>query len=79
MDPIGRQKKIKDGEYHPGFQKLVDGGGSKSKYAGERNMSSGTRKADFKTAPHSTARQIDDWTGTTKGATKHTYKSGSVK
>lgn len=76
MDPIGRQKKIKDGEYHQGWQKLLDGGGAKGSYGHTKDTSSGTREADFKTPPHSTARQIDDWTGKTKGDTKHTYRKG---
>jgi hypothetical protein len=45
MDPIGKQKKIASNEYHPRFQKIIDGGGAQEKYQGQRNMSSGTREA----------------------------------
>lgn len=65
-DPIGKQGKIKSDEYHPGFQKLVDGGGSKSKYDGDRNMSSGTRAAHD-------GKLESKWQGSVKGKTKHTY------
>ncbi len=67
MDPIGIQKKIKSNEYHPGFQKIIDGGGAKSKYQGERNMSSGTRKA-------TEGKLESKWQGVVKGKTTHTYK-----
>ncbi len=73
MDPIGKQKRIPSNQEREGSQKLIDGGGAKESYTNFRNMKSGTRKADFKTPPRSTARQIDDWKGKTSGENKHTY------
>lgn len=71
MDPIGKQKKIASSDYHVGFQKMLDGGGAKEKYDGQRNMKSGTRKGDTpKFAGYG------EFQGTTKGATTHTYKKG---
>ena len=71
MDPIGIQKKIKGNSMSVDKQKLHDdndkAGGYKSKYSGNRNMSSGTKRA-------STGKLEGDWQGTVKGATKHTYK-----
>lgn len=67
MDPIGQQKKIKSNELRVRIQKLEDGGGAKSKYSGDRNMSSGTH-------PARDGKLESDWQGTVKGATKHTYK-----
>lgn len=69
MDPIGVQKKVKDGQYHASWQKLLDGGGAKEKYQGQRNMSSGTNKAEKGSVE-------SKWQGTVKGETKHTYGVG---
>ena len=66
MDPIGPQKKIKSNQHNERFEKLVDGGGAKNRYEGERNMSSGTRGADK-------GRMEGKWQGTVKGKTKHTF------
>ena len=66
MDPVGPQKKIKSNEYHPGFQKLLDSGGSKSTYPDGLNKESGSHKT-------SKARDYEEWQGTTKGDTKHTF------
>lgn len=66
MDPIGNQKKIKDGQYHAGFQKILDNGGAKDKYDGQRNMKSGTNKFEA-------GKVESEWQGKVKGATKHTY------
>ena len=46
--------------------------GSKPNLGGGFNKSSGTRPADFTKTPW----KHSDWAGTTKGATKHTYKEG---
>lgn len=67
MDPIGRQKKIKSDSYRETKEKLINGGGAKSKYVGERNMSSGTHRA-------SEGKLESKWQGTVKGKTTHTYK-----
>lgn len=65
-DPIGPQPKIASDQYHVGWQKLLDGGGAKSRYEGQRNMESATRKS-------SGGKLESEWQGKTKGKTTHTY------
>lgn len=74
MDPVGPQKKIEGSEHKVSLEKLLTNGGAKNRYSGDFNTKSGTHPPDFKTAPRSTAHQIGDWQGKTKGGTKHTYK-----
>ena len=66
MDPVGKQSKIKDGQYHVGWQKLLDGGGAKSSYGHTKSTESGTRKAVGGVVE-------SKWQGTVKGKTVHTY------
>lgn len=72
MDPIGKQKRIKSDQYHEGFEKLLDKGGAKSKYEGDRNMRSGTH-------PAREGKLESKWQGTVKGKTTHTYKKDGDK
>lgn len=88
MNPIGRQKKIDGSQHAEALQKLIDGGGAKPQYGGNRNMSSGTKTSkslerNLQSAKSKYLQDSDDmsfnklenrWQGTVKGATKHTYK-----
>ena len=52
--------------------KLGINGSSSKGSSGWPNKSSGTRPADMKKTPY----RWEDWAGTTKGKTVHTYKRG---
>lgn len=88
MDPIGPQKKISGSQHNEALQKLIDGGGAKSKYSGNRNMSSGTKttravEGNLQSEKSKDLSDSDDmsfnklknqWQGTVKGKTTHIYK-----
>lgn len=56
----------KGSEYHVGFQKLLDGGGTKKNYGGNQSKKSGTRSCD---TPKSEG--YGKYQGTVSGGTKH--------
>ncbi len=68
MDLVGPQKKIAGNKHHESRQKLIDEGAPKD-LGGGYNTKSGTREADFASAPYKESQ----WAGTTKGKIKHTY------